>query len=354
MTGVRLIVDGEVFEGWVTVEVERRLDTFASRFSLSYLDRWTQTQTPWRIRAGAECTLSLDEETLVSGHVNRARFRASGEHWELSAEGRSYTGDLVDCSAVHATGHWSNKTATAIIEDLVAPYGLSVLTDEDDTEVFARFGLEDGETVQAAIDRLTKVRALLPITLPTGDIKLTRVGEGDLFTLDLTLAVSSGFEEDDSQRFSEYRTRAISVGKTGDAFSKSTVKDLGVKRFRPLVIVGDAPTNTAGTLTRGRWEANVRAGRAERLHYTMLGALNARGRTYQPGQLYDVRDDGLGVSETFVCAAAVLRVAEHEFVTELELCRPETYQELSYPSRTLTGVTKRGKAILHKTKRGGR
>jgi prophage tail gpP-like protein len=354
MAEIRLIVDGEVFTGWITVEVERRLDTFASRFSLGYLDRWEPTATPWKIRAGAECTLSFGEETLLSGHVNRARFRANGEHWELAAEGRSYTGDLVDCSAIHETGHWSNKTATAIITDLVQPYGLSVLTDAPDTEVFARFGLEDGETVQAAIDRLTKVRALLPITLPTGDIKLIRVGEGTPIALDLGSAVSYGYEEDDSQRFSEYRTRAISVGRAADAFSKSTVKDLGVKRFRPLVIVGDAPTNTGGTLTRGRWEANVRAGRAERLHYTVLGALNANGRTYQPGQLYDVRDDVLGVSETFVCAAAIMHVAEHEFVTELELCRPETYQELSYPPRLLTAVTKRGKPILHATKRGGR
>jgi prophage tail gpP-like protein len=53
----------------------------------------------------------------------------------------------VDCSAIHSTGHWANTTATKIIGDLLAPYGLSVSADPPipDTTVYKRFAIEQGE-----------------------------------------------------------------------------------------------------------------------------------------------------------------------------------------------------------------
>jgi prophage tail gpP-like protein len=355
MTGIRLVVDGLSYEGWISVEIERALDDFAQRFSLRYLDRWASDQQPWPIRAGAACTVVYGDETLITGYVNRARFTASGDAWTLSADGRSKTGDLVDCSATHATSFWRNKTASAIASDLVAPFGLSVRVEgADDTQLYPRFGLEEGESVHAALDRLCKVRALVPTTSPGGDVVLKQLGTGgSAILLQTEQAIQHELSEDDSDRFSAYLVRATGVGTVEQAFSKAVASDPAVKRFRPLVVIGDAPAGTVQAKTRAEWERNIRAGRSEKLRYTMPGALAIDGHTYTPGKLYHISDSMLGVDETLVCSRAVLRAAERELVTDIELCRPETYAALSYPKKILTGRTKTGRAIVKKTKRGG-
>lgn len=353
MNQLRLEIDGVKFEGWLTVEVERSLDSFAHRFSLRYLDRWQQE--PWPIRRGAACTLSYGDELLVTGHVNRAHFRAGPGEWTLSAEGRSATGDLVDCSATHATGSWANRTASQITADLIAPFGLTVKVQADapDTQLFPRFALEVGESVHSALDRLCKVRALLPITSAQGQVELLQVGTGNVLDFPLDSAIERMYEEDDSERFSAYLLRATGVGSVAEAYVQATYMDPGVARFRPLVVIGDSPSNTAQAKTRATWEANVRAGRSERVRFVMRGLTDGRGLTYVPGRLYAVRDPVLGVDETLVVARAVARVGEKEAVTELEFARPDAYTTLAYPSKLLVLQSKTGIRRVKKTKRGG-
>jgi prophage tail gpP-like protein len=351
---IRLIVEGKAYEGWIDVEIERSLDEFATRFSLRYLDRWASNAEPWAIRRGVPCTVNWDQETLISGFASRPRFRATGHEWSLSVDGRSKTGDLVDCSAIQKTGQWRGKTASQIAGDLLAPYKLSVKVDGAiDTETYATFAIEQGESVHAALDRLCKVRALLPVTAPSGDVILLQVGAGAVLQLQLEKAIGREFREDETDRFSEYLVSATGVGSAEEAFTKAQAKDTGVARFRPLVVIGDSPAGTKQAGVRAVWEANVRAGRSERLIYTMLGAENITGKTYAPGQLYKVRDDLFGIDDTFVVARAVLRASEKELVTEIELCLPEAYSQLPYPKKQLTGKTKRGKPIVKTTKRAG-
>lgn len=352
MTGFRLVVDGRSFEGWISAEVERSLDEFAPRFSLRYLDRWVPDAKPWQILDGAECSVNWGDEVLINGFVNRARFRATGTEWSLSAEGRSRTADLVDCSAIHKTGEWHGKTASQIVGDLIKPYGLSVKVDGTvDATIYPRFAIEQGESVHACIDRLCKVRALIPVSTPGGDVSLLQVGSGPVLKLQVEHAVSRGYDTDESGRYSEYLLHATGVGSVEEAFTKAQAKDTGVKRFRPLVVIGDAPSGTKQAGLRAQWEANVRAGRSERMVYTMLGTENLTGKTYSAGQLYKVTDDLFGVDDVFVVARATLRASEKELVTEIELCKPETYSQFSYPPAQLTGRTKRGKPIVKKTAR---
>jgi prophage tail gpP-like protein len=345
-----LIVNQASYRGWLSVEIERSLDQFAHRFSLRYLDREDQ---PWSVIPGAECSIRWGQEIMITGHVNRSRAAASESEWVLSCEGRSLTGDLVDCSSVHKTGAWTNKTAAQIIKDLCDPYGITVTLDVTDTEVFGRFAIEEGETVHETIDRLCKVRAFLPVTQPDGNILLTRIGQGALYTLDVAQAVAFEILPDDSGRHSEYLLRAVGIGSEADALVKASAIDDTVMRFRPLVVIGDAPSGSTAAKNRAQWEANVRAGRSERLRYTMLGAVNAANVTYQPGDLYAIQDDELGVDEIMVCERAVLRNSNSELLTELEFTRPEAYSQLTYPKVNLTARTKRGKVITKKTHRGG-
>lgn len=322
---LRLEVDGQSFQGWLTAEVERELDSFAQRFSLTYLGQ--VLNDPWAIRSGDKCQLFWNNTPLITGYVNRARSRASDDEWMLAVEGRSTTQDLVDCSAVHKTGSWTDRTPSQIANELSKPFGITVQVDaQDSNEPFTRWVLEAEETVHDVFDRICKQRAMLPVTTPEGNAAFVRVGEGDAMPMPLAAAFTREMTEDDSTRHSEYR-----VYSSGKGHEKAVVLDEGVIRYRPIIILSDSKAASKGMRDRGVWERNVRAGRSERLRYQLMGV-----HTAQPGQMIAVKDPVLGVDDLLVLTSTVITVNENEATTTWDLARPESYQTREYPPKKLT------------------
>lgn len=322
---IRLEVDDQTFQGWYTAEIERELDSFAQRFSLAYLEQ--VNGQPWAIRSGSKCVLYWHDEPLITGYVNRATMRASEKDWQLTVEGRSRTSDLVDCSAVHKTGSWTDRTPSQIANELAAPFGISVQVKAADANApFQRWVLEAQETVHDVFDRICKQRAMLPVTLASGDAAFIRVGEGAFKLLPIESVYIRELVEDDSTRHSEYR-----IYSTGRGLEKAVVSDNGVQRYRPVIILSDSKGGQAGMKSRGEWERNVRAGRSERLRYTLMGV-----HTHAPGQLIEVQDPILGVDEQLVLSSSVISVDENDVKTVWDLTRPETYHTREYPPKKLT------------------
>jgi prophage tail gpP-like protein len=345
---LRLSIDGRTYEGWIKAKVDRGLDQFANRFSLSYLDRWTSEQQPWPIRSRTKAVLSWNDEVLIDGYVDRPRHKVDAESWSLEADGRSLTGQLVDCSAVHDTGHWNGKTAQQIVADICRPFGIEVSTNVVDFEPFNRFTLREGETAFDAIDRVCKIRALLPRSTPKGLQLFSTDVPGSVLPLDVASATAREYEDDSTKRYSEYLVRATGVGSAEEAFSAAVAKDTGVEIFRPLVVVGDAPARTKQAKQRAIWEANVRSGRGEKLSYRFLNPLNKTGKTYSPGQFYRVSDDLFGVDEIMIVQHATLSVDENSIDTQIELVRPGAYSRFEYDAKRLVKKTKKPK----RTRRG--
>lgn len=342
-----LDVDGEQYDNWITAEVELSLDTIATRFSMKYLDRRAGSvsdQFPsGSIVVGTQCVVSLGDRPLFVGYIDRLTQTLSGDDRIWVAEGRSKTGDLVDCSAVHKTSTWQNKTALEIIADLCEPFDIRVFS-EPDNERFKRFAIIEGESAFSAIDRICKVRGLIPISSSQGSLLLTRLGEGSSTPLPTELMISRTIEQDITDRYSDY------LSHSSDVDGKGSKQDPAVTRYRPLVIVPSVPSTAPQQETRVQWELAIRAGRSERYRCTMLGLVDQEGRPYSTGQLYAVEDIQLGIQEILCCARAVFRVSDSEAVTELELCRPESYSLRDYPEKLLSGTTKRGKKLVKRTK----
>lgn len=322
---IRLEVDGQTYKGWFEVEIERELDSFAQRFSMRYLEKIDGQ--PWAIRAGTQCVLYWENEVLITGYVNRATMRASADEWMLSVEGRSSTSDLVDSSAVHKTGSWTDRTPSQIANELAKPFGLKVAVKAAGADTtFDRWTLEAEETVHDVFDRICKQRGMLPVTTPDGNASFIRVGEGSSSALPTIAVRSRELVEDDSTRQSEYR-----IYSSGKGLEKAVVLDSGVQRYRPLIILSDSKGGTSGMQARGEWEKNVRAGRSERLRYILSGV-----HTEAPGRLIDVLDPVLEVDEQLALASSVIHVDEDDATTTWELTRPEAYSTREYPLKKLT------------------
>jgi len=348
---ITLTVDGKRYAGWIDVSVDRSLDRFAHSFKLTYTDRWTDVQEPWPIRVGAACQVCFGNHILVTGFVDVATFTVDAKAWKLTAAGRSKTGDLVDCSAIHKTGAWENKIAKEIASDLLAPFGLQLEMQTPDNEKLPRFAIMEGESVHDALDRLVKNRGFLCHTFADGNVGMLQLASfvGVVGTLPVDEAIDREYSEDIQDRFSEYRLRSQTHGDNdkGDPVTVTRkvdgTKDPEVKRYRPLVIVADSASDRKQLERRAKWERNVRAGRAIRVSYTMPGVLDERGFPFTPGDHHRVRDDALGVDEELLLVSATVDVSERELTTKIELTRPQAFSLLEWPDEILNPVTKRGR-----------
>lgn len=348
---LRLTIDGTAYEGWINATVDRGLDDFAHGFDLNYLDKWSDAAGPWPIEGGDLCTVSWGSEVLITGRVERPRKRVTSDAWSLDAAGRSLTGVLVKSSAVHETGYWTGRTATQIASDLCAPYDIRVTANLPDTEKFPRFAIREGETVHDALDRLCKIRAYLPRTLPSGDVELfvsnaPGVERTPVIVLDVDSAIERDWSDDTTKRHSEYHVRATGVGTPEESQAQAVATDSGVDYYCPLVVVGDAPASSEQAALRAQWECNTRSGRGESLVYTFQDPINLAGRVYGPTQRYRVKDTYLGVDAVLMCSHSRLQVGEKGVTCTVSLVHPEAYGQFEF------SVKKLSKTKPKKTKRG--
>lgn len=347
---LRLTSEGTRYEGWITAQVTRSLKEFSPSFTLEYVDKWAPDSQPWPLRDGDPAVLGWGSQVMLDGFIYKPSTTITGKTWKLSAAGRARTGDLVDCSVIHKTGHWTNKTATAIIKDICKPFGISVTAEVLDIDTFPRFTLREGERAYAAINRLCKMRGMLPRTSTGGDLLLwTSEAPGPVLSLDVSASESRMETSDGSQAFSEYHVNATGHGDADDSFANAVTTDASVTRYRPTVIVTDAPARSKQAEQRAIWEANVRSGRAQQLVYTFNNPLNLMGRVYSPGQQYRVRDTALGVDTVMLVEAVTLPVAAKKVTVSVTMVHPKVYSQFAYNHKKLIKKTKRKK----RTKRPG-
>lgn len=316
MADIVLVVAGAEYAGWEEIHVGRSLEAVAGAFTAQVSDRWPSSPPPHPIVPGSPCTVAIDGETVLTGYVDDVQIRYDAESHSLTLAGRDKTADLVDCSAVASPGEWSGRTLTQIAAELAKPFGVEVVGQDADVGApFDRFGIEEGETVYEAIERMCRMRAVLPTTDGLGRLVLTRAGTGRagawLKRKDNILAGQAQLSL--LQRFSDYivKSQRPPGGATGaDPFEGGTAaavtaaaqvieraKDADCPRYRPLVVLAEEPTDGQNATGRAQWEAVVRAARARRLSYFVQGfhEQSDQGPLWAINRLVEVRDDWMGV-----------------------------------------------------------
>lgn len=345
---VSLAIEGKRYGGWQFGTITQSMEQLASTFSLQYVDQWSDDDEPWPIEAGDSCRVIIDNQAILYGHVDEVRSQEGVDEWNLSASGRSLLGDLVDCSAEGS--QWKNRTLHAIADDLLDPYGVRhFIHSEDVGGPFRRFKLEPGETVHQVLQRAAQLRGLVMVDR-NSDLYFERAASGAVVdTLrmgDNILRLSR--RENHRERFGEYtfngQTQATDEvsGKSASQL-RGTVSDPGVRRHRPLVVtsIGQDGDGDLGKLAIK--ERNARAGRAERVTVTVDGFTTSNHDLWQPNTLVHVVAPRHHLDATLVVVSARMSFGlrgrafdAQAMQTELELTRPEAFDQVDYPVRERT------------------
>ncbi|WP_150538975.1 phage baseplate assembly protein [Actinobacillus vicugnae] len=224
-TKIELYLNGKIFSGWKSINVQRSLESMSGRFDLGIALRPEDDVSV--LAAGASLVLKLGGQTVITGYLDELKQSISGSSKQIMISGRDKTCDLVDCSIIHNSYQFKNQTAKQIAEAICKPFGINVVWNVTTAEANERIPVWQVEPGETAFDNLSKIARHKGV-LVTSDVNgnllftepsTTHVGE-------LTLGVNLlELEQNDSwhQCFSLYRVigDAEQGGEKGDTKTKN-------------------------------------------------------------------------------------------------------------------------------------
>lgn len=336
---VSLALGGRMYGGWTNVSIERSIDQMIGTFSLGAAARGDGKDDDFQFKAGEACTISIDGALIMTGWVDQVGPGFDQSSHRIGVSGSDGACDLVDCSAVHKPGSWRNVSIEAIAAELAKPFGITITAKADTGARIKSFALQQGETVQQALERLLRYRGLLAVSTTAGQIEIIapKTGAPD-WTLAGEALLAAEATHDVSERFSDYIVKGQASGDDqahGKAVAavKAEANDPAVKRYRPLIIIGEEQSDIASLKTRAAWEATTRAGRSQSARLTMQGWHARDGRLWEPNRIISVSERALFIDGPMLITGVSYQKSEAGTVAILSVSPPEAWTQLAIPPK---------------------
>lgn len=340
-----LVVNGVEYAGFTQGIVRYSLDAIARSFTFVLADRWFNGFTANRpFETGDAVEVKIYGTRVLNGWIEEMPMRYGPSNRGITISGRSRAGDLVDCSATHPTGAWRDCRMLDVFADLLDPYGLTVSVDIsaalDVVKPFGRWAIEDEETVVQCMLRMTRQRGLFIYTDETGNVLISKAGKLPYpFVFKSGVNISTGSRSGSvRQRFSEYTVKGQRAGDDtvfGEGASKGafTATDAQVERFRPLIMMSEGNGKADDLETRAKWERNTRAGKSQRLTYTVPFFKPLGLGVFPLNHLVGVEDGILNYSGLLLIAGVEYTLTPDDETTTINLAPPEAFDILIPPKK---------------------
>lgn len=344
---VTLLLEGERFFGWKEAHVRRSIESLCGTFSFALLDKWAIEQQAIVLHPGQHVKLSIGDDVLVEGYIDRFAGAVGAAQRTLTITGRDKTADLVDCSPTGVPGSWKNISLDRLALLLASPYGIDVVTETNVGANFTSFALQTGETAFEALTRAAQKRAVLLVSDSEGRLVLTSASSERTFDgLELGFNLKeASVEYDYTERFSDYTVKGQSKT-SGTGWTTKAVSIVGeafddeVSRFRPRVIKATGGSSTKDCQNQARWEAGIRAAKSVSVRCTVQGVRQSNGVLWPVNRQTNVKIPDLGVQNSMLIVSLEQSITASGSVTAFELRRPDAYA--SQPPKTITKIPNLG------------
>lgn len=331
---ITLRIDGVDWSYWKSVEIARQMDAIAGTFSIALADPWRDGAQALPIAAGMACEVLIGDDPVINGYIDKVTPSFSVTDHGIAISGRDRSGDLVDCSAVHKPGQWSNQTALQLAAILAGPFSVPVAAEGDVGAAIPVFKLEQGETAFEALDKALKQRELLAMPDGQGGLILLKVGgrKSDTSLVQGVNILTASADFDLTDRYSDYLVQGQQQGSDetyGEAAAAVNAKtrDEAVTRYRPLIVRAESQVNPASARQRAAWECTVRAARSVTLNVTVQGFRQESGKLWEPNALTEVKIPFLRLEqELLISSVTFRREASSGSITTLQLKDPKAFQ----------------------------
>jgi len=394
---VRLLVNGQEYDGWKSVRITAGIERQARDFDLEVTDRWPgQTDIPRRIQPGDPCQVYIGQDLVMTGYVDATPIRYDGKTVGVGIKGRSKTADLVDCCPIpsgestaasgggtwkdvigpdgkqpnvvkppaKSANQWRSQKMEVIAAALAAPYGVRVVAEVDTGKTIPDHQVQVGETVFESIDRMMRLRHVLSTDNEKGDLVFIDVGSTGragtaielgkniltgnspldykgVFSEYIVKGQRAGNDEQYGSDVSEEEGSAEDDSNTTVTGETATATDARAKRRRILVIKQSGQADEGTCKDRAEYERAHRAAKALQTDYTINGWRQEDGNLWLPNLLVRVRDGLIGFDTEMVIAEVSWILGKEGFRVEIKVGPPDGYR------------TKAGKLKTSKSQKGG-
>lgn len=359
-----LEIAGRTFHDWTRVNLTRSLEEISGSFDLEIYDVARSDNAAKRgvvradaIRQGQACTIRIDGEAVLVGHIDDAKVSWAKDAMRFSVAGRDRTGDLVDCAAApDGPAEYRNLTLTEIARRICAPYGITVRADTDVGGAIPVFSLDASETALSALEKAARQRAVLLVSDGVGGLVLTRGGASrgpaPLKVPGNVQSAAASFSW--KERFRDYIVKGQTRDAAGNRDSRASeltaatppapastrptvreragvvmtgrARDEEVTRHRPTVQLAKTQSGGASVQTQAEWRMRVARAKSETLTYTVLDwRAGDERRLWRPNELVAVSDPFAGISGDMLVSSVVYAYGPEGATTELELVGPEAF-----------------------------
>lgn len=333
MKGVGLSVNGVIYGGWKTVSIKQSLKTISGSFSLSVVNRWPGQGQPWGILPGDECVITIDDDVVITGYVDKISPALSPTERSITISGRDQTCDFVDSSA--ADRRYTNISLAKLASILAQPFGIPVKMLGSSGANFLIFEVSTGETAHAALERACRLRGYLLTTDGMGSIVIKRpIGTPTTSAIEEGVNLKSGRANYDyAERFSLYSVKGQQSMlaqdiKGSDAYRISgSASDPEIERYRYHLTSAEAILTSAESGIRAQWEATTRAAKSASYQVVVQGWRQANGDLWKPDTTVRFKSPFLGANQTLLITEVSFSLDDGGgSVTELTLERPDAYK----------------------------
>lgn len=349
---VRLLIDGQEFGGWKTVNVGLTMEAGSGSFDVAVSERFPLEPARRQIKPGQRASVRVGADTLITGYVDEAEISLDDSSHGVRVRGRDAVADLIDCAPNIDTteggprlpgvvpGDWLNVTLPELITELAIPFGIPVtfrLAESDRASVqhrllqrFEKITLNPGQRIFELIEQHCRYRQVLPISDGRGGLLITTAGSDRVSTplVEGQNILKCSVTYSLAERFGRYyvKGQGADYGTQGEEAGEAagTATDKEVTRHRPLLIIADKAVDAGQCTERARWEALTRAARGARLSVDVAGWRQPGGALWPLNALVPVRSPTLGVDEEFLICGVSYSLPSS--ITSLSLVRPDAYR----------------------------
>lgn len=324
---IRVVVDGVAYTSWKSVSVRGAVKEAARSFSLTVAAEGGAAATAWKFKAGTKLAIYANGDLLLKGYVDRFQPKLSPTSAEITISGRSKAGDAVDSSALHKTGRFEKKTLLDIAKE-IDKQGVG-FTSTEALDKIPSFQLNQGETVFRAIERLARSQGLSLMGKPDGGIEITKAGKerhsGGLF--EGVNILDGEADHNWSNRHSKYVVRGQRPTGTGadNLEIEATIKDAGVDRNRPVVIIQEDDTDKDRAKKHAKNRRDRAAGNGLKAGVTVQGFRDEGGTIWTPNRLVWVQSPFLNVEQDMLVEGVTYSQDSSGSKTRIELVDPQAY-----------------------------
>lgn len=327
---VTVFCNGLVFEGWEDLQLVRELNAAAGDFQFQMTDKWEQGKEPFRIQPGDAIHIHVGKQSFFQGYCEKMRPSFSAQKRSITVSGRSKTCDLVDCDA-QTTADYSGLTIKDIATKLCAPFGIVPVMKTDPAQTVPLLRVNPGDKVFSILDKAGRQIKVLFYPSYDGNLVIANQGEARSTTeLKQGINVLSGDSTfDNTNRFSDYSVGGQNLPNLGTALGSigpiGVAKDLGVTRFRPLVLIAEQAMDDAKGDNRASYEADLRAAKALSVNIQVQGFFQFDGTPWEINRIVRVDCGFLGVRRQLLITKVTFNKNGGGTTTTLELTRSDAF-----------------------------